>query len=514
MKKYRKGKLWRRAVFFCVIASLGTPFNTGTYALIFKMIEEKRLEWLFPYIIMYIAGICLIEGIIANAKNKAVNKYKAHVLTQIKVDCITDYIESDERDTSKALSFIDNDLNILMTNYFDNIFTIVSKASLIVFTLALTLSSNWIFAVIYLILGMLPFKVAAYLAGKTGQKTEDYSAGVKRTTALIKDVIRNKGTILNYRVQNNIARKVADTVADSENLNAERNNQLQFANMLLNVVYGSINMLPIAVGIYMGMKGYLSISAFVAVQYSSGWIVGSIASMAGLFSAVKSTEPICKKVEAFRTWQPKREGKMEAITDIVFDKVDFSYADGKQILKEFSMNVKDKEKVLIQGASGKGKSTILRLISGELNPDKGEVLLNGKKLENRSLGYITQEPAIFADTIQYNLTLGKEFTEEEINCAVEKAGLTPFVKENSMGFVLEEDGANVSGGQKQRIEIARALLYDRSVLLVDEGTSALDEESAVAVHETLMGLDKTVVEVAHYIPEQVRGRYDAVLTLN
>lgn len=513
MKKYKKGKLWWTAIFFCIIAALETPFNTGMYALIFKMIEERRIEWLLPYIILHLIGYAILAGVVANAKNKAVNKYKAHILTKIKVDCITDYMESDERDTSKVISFIDNDLNILMTNYFDNIFALTGQISLIVFTLVLTLSSNWIFAIIYLILGMLPFRLSAFLAKKTGKKTEDYSMGVKRATVLIKDVIRNKGTILNYRVQNKVAEKIKDTISESENLNAERNNQMQFANVVLNAVYNAINIFPIAVGIYMGMKGYLSISAFVAVQYSSGWIIGAIASMAGTVSTIKSTETISKKVEAFKEWHPKTEENAERIRDIRFDQVDFAYEDGKQILKEFSMSVKDKEKVLIQGASGKGKSTILKLISGELSPDKGKVLFNGKEPINRSLGYVTQNPAIFSETLRYNLTLGKEFTEEEIKCAVEKAGLVPFVEENGTEFILEEDGTNISGGQKQRIEIARALLFNCSVMLVDEGTSALDEESAIAVHETLMDLDQTVVEVAHYIPETIKGRFDIVLNL-
>ena len=171
------------------------------------------------------------------------------------------------------------------------------------------------------------------------------------------------------------------------------------------------------------------------------------------------------------------------------------------------------EKVLIQGSSGSGKSTILKLINRELKPDGGSVFLNGKDTVVPKAGYVSQDPAMFSDTIRYNLTLGNEFDEDRIMNAVERAGLHDFVEENGLDYVIEEEGGNLSGGQKQRIEIARALLYDCSMLLIDEGTSALDAKTAEKVHDTVMNLGKTVVEVAHYIPDDVKERFDHILEL-
>ena len=87
------------------------------------------------------------------------------------------------------------------------------------------------------------------------------------------------------------------------------------------------------------------------------------------------------------------------------------------------------------------------------------------------------------------------------------------MEEHGLDYLIEDEGGNISGGQKQRIEIARALLYNCSVLLVDEGTSALDKDTADKVHNTILGLGKTVVEVAHYIPDEVKVKFDTVLEL-
>lgn len=241
--------------------------------------------------------------------------------------------------------------------------------------------------------------------------------------------------------------------------------------------------------------------------------MGSLGALAGLISEMKSTQPICDKIAAFEKWEGDENRKREEIDTVEFDRVDFSYVPEKPILRGLSFKAGKGEKVLIQGSSGSGKSTILKLINRELKPDGGSVFLNGKDTVVPKAGYVSQDPAMFSDTIRYNLTLGNEFDEDRIMNAVERAGLHDFVEENGLDYVIEEEGGNLSGGQKQRIEIARALLYDCSMLLIDEGTSALDAKTAEKVHDTVMNLGKTVVEVAHYIPDDVKERFDHILEL-
>ena len=259
MKQYRQGKLWRRAVFLTILAALETPYNTGTYALFFWLMETGRLDYLFIYVPAYIAGYGLIF-VLGKLKVKAVNRYQA----------------------AEVLSFLDNDLKLVMDSYFGNILNIIGKVSLIVFTLCLTLTSNWIFALIYLVLGAIPLKLSGFLSKKVEEKTKKYSRSVQETTGLVKDVIRNKSTLMNYNVIAAAIKRTKEMIFRSESSLADRNDRMADANLILNFVYASINMLPIAVGIYMGIKGYISISAFVAVQYSSGWIVGSLGLLASL----------------------------------------------------------------------------------------------------------------------------------------------------------------------------------------------------------------------------------------
>lgn len=172
---------------------------------------------------------------------------------------------------------------------------------------------------------------------------------------------------------------------------------------------------------------------------------------------------------------------IESVDEVEFKDVDFSYDNEKFIIKNLNFVVKKGEKVLISGPSGCGKSTILKLISNEIKPCKGKVL------ETCKIGYVLQTPAIFSETIRYNLTLGKEFDAVRINEAIDKAGLREFIEEKGLDYKIEKESSNLSGGQKQRIEIARALLHDCSLLLIDEGTASLDAKTAFKIHECIMG---------------------------
>ena len=511
MKMYKKGSKWHKAIILTVLSALETPFNTGTYALFFWLIQEKRLEWLFPFVGAYAAAYVILLWIGKQAI-RAVNNYKAQVITDIKMACVKNAI-AEGVDSGTAISFIDNDLKLVMANYFDNIINITKCFAVVIFTLILTFSSNWIFALIYLVIGLIPMGFSRILGGKTADKTNQYTESISKTTVLIKDVIKNRGTIINYNQIADTVKKLFASVSKSEKDFADRNNEMEFTGLYMSVIYLVVNILPIAIGIYMGIKGYITIPAFIAVQYSSGWIVGSLGQIAGLMAVLKSTEPIRENIINFKDIAEVDENEIEDVKEIEFNNVDFAYNEEKEILKNLSFKAENGSKVLIQGESGSGKSTILKLISGELVPVSGKVLLNGKELKHRRLGFISQNPAVFNETLKYNITLGKDFAVEEINKAAERAGLYEFVRENGLEYIIEDEGGNISGGQKQRIEIARALLYNCSVLLVDEGTSALDKNIANKIHDTLMNLNKTVIEVAHYIPEAVKAKFDIIIEL-
>ncbi len=193
---------------------------------------------------------------------------------------------------------------------------------------------------------------------------------------------------------------------------------------------------------------------------------------------------------------------------IRFDNVCFAY-DNKKILQHLSFVINKGERVAITGKSGSGKSTILKLMMGMLNPQEGTIEFSGVNLKNMDpafiyerVGYIMQENMLFNASIKDNLLYGKSnASEEDMIKACQKACIYDFIKELPDGYetIIGEKGVKLSGGQRQRIILARQFLRDVDIFIFDEATSALDQYSENIIYDTISNIsqDKTIILVSH-----------------
>ena len=193
---------------------------------------------------------------------------------------------------------------------------------------------------------------------------------------------------------------------------------------------------------------------------------------------------------------------------IVFENVNFSYTE-HEILKDINLKVNKGEVLAIVGPSGVGKTTLVDLIPRFYDPKKGRVLIDGIDIKNvafrslrKQIGIVTQETILFNDTIKANIAYGKpEASREEIEQAATQAHAHDFIMLMPKGYdtMIGDRGARLSGGERQRLAIARALLKDPPMLILDEATSQLDSESERLVQEALDRLirGRTVFVIAH-----------------
>ncbi|AFK23232.1 ABC transporter ATP-binding protein [Pyrococcus sp. ST04] len=235
-----------------------------------------------------------------------------------------------------------------------------------------------------------------------------------------------------------------------------------------------------------------------------GFIIGdiqrSLAAASRLFDVIDSAPKSVDPPDAVDLPNPRGE--------VEFRDVWFTYHTGKTVLKGISFKVKPGEKVLITGPPGSGKSTILKLIAKLYEPDKGDVLIDGisvSKIKTDSLrrivAYVPQEPFIFNRSLRENIALAKpDATLEEIKKAAEIAKIRDFIESLPQGYetVVGEKGITLSGGQRQRIALARAMLLNPKIVLLDDPVSNLDAETERRLVEDLKDIlrDKTAIIVS------------------
>jgi ATP-binding cassette subfamily B protein len=210
-------------------------------------------------------------------------------------------------------------------------------------------------------------------------------------------------------------------------------------------------------------------------------------------------------------------------SDIEFDNVSFAYKNNEKVLHDIAFKIREGEKVALVGESGGGKTTITNLLMGLYRPLHGKIIIGGQDLAQvsftslrRNISTVFQDPAMFSGTVRENIAYSNlKAGDEEIEKAAKAANAHDFISKLSNGYNTEigERGIKLSGGQKQRIAIARALLKDAPILVLDEATSSLDSRSEVLVQNALERLMKgrTVLIIAHRLSTIAHA--DVIVTL-
>ncbi len=278
-------------------------------------------------------------------------------------------------------------------------------------------------------------------------------------------------------------------------------------------IYSAIAVLGI--GGYMVSQGTMTIGELVAFYSYLGLFFGPITNLTNLAPAISdgtvSAARLMKLIEAAPEIKERENPlKLEhAKGHISFDDVNFHYASGRLVLKDFTLDVKPGLKVALVGPSGSGKSTIASLLMRFFDASSGKVTIDGLDVRDldleslrRNVGIVLQESFLFSGTIAENIRYSKpNATNDEMLAAAKMANAHEFIKDLPKGYDSEvgENGVSLSGGQRQRLAIARAVLHNPAVLILDEATSALDTVSEGVVQEALDKLmqNRTTIIIAH-----------------
>ena len=434
------------------------------------------------------------------------------------------YLIAQQNDSQKdGLNLMTNDLKQIESLKITNELMIISEIAAFAISILVGLINSWLLTIIFVIATIIPGFIQKFFIKDIQDKSAIWEKQNAEYTQAAVDAINGSKTTMLYDAQIPVISYVAKQAKQMENaLRALNYTQGAISTLIITIADIFSFIIPFLVGAILMFNGQIGAGTLVMIVQLSNDFINPITMIFDQLNQISSTKPIWNKVEQALNFKESKATSEPSLTFNELEVKDLAYSiNNKKVLNNVSFKVKAGEKVLLMAPSGFGKTTLLKLLAGQLTPSAGSITIDQNNLMGNWLkshdyfGYINQKPFMFDRSLLFNLTLGKKYSEAELQNAIKLAGLYELVNEKGLDYQIGQNGNNLSGGQIQRIEIARSILAKRPILLADEATSALDNELSLQIHQVLLkNSNFAVIEVAHKISHQEKEMFDRIIDLS
>ena len=499
---------------------------TGGAGINFTKIGKILLFLLVLYICSAIFSY--IQGIImTNISQKLAYRLRKEVSKKINKLPMKFY---DNKTHGEILSVITNDIDTLSQNLNIEATQVISSVATIIGILIMMFSIDWIMTLVALLTLPLSIVIIAFIMKKSQgyfKSQQDYLADVNGE---VEEMFSNQSVIRVFNAENKMISKFEYDNNKLADVAWKSNFVSGLMHPIMNFV-GNLGYVVIAIlGSYFAIIGRITVGNIQSfIQYTKNF-TNPIAQIAQISNMLQSMVAASERVFEFLDEEEEKEKNKKFIPtnkiegSVEFKNVKFGYNQDKIIINDFSAKVKPGQKIAIVGPTGAGKTTIVKLLMRFYDLNSGEILVDGhnindyKKEDIRGLfGMVLQDTWLFNGTIMENIRYGRlEATDDEVIEACKMAHVHHFIQTLPDGYnmILNEETTNISGGQKQLLTIARAILADPKILILDEATSSVDTRTEILIQKAMDKLmeGRTSFIIAHRLSTIKNA--DLILVMN
>ncbi|SDB61362.1 ABC transporter ATP-binding protein [Butyrivibrio sp. INlla16] len=453
--------------------------------------------------------------------HRGISQYKTkafEILTKKSISTISG------ENTGKYLSAFTNDSISVETNYLNNIVLFVYYVSMLIMTLAMMIWYNPLLTLIVIILSFLPVTISVLMGKELAGREKKVSDKNEHYTSKLKDILSGFAVIKCFK-----AEKRLESVFCAQNhaLEVSKEKRRRYLGIITSASESSgmaVQFCIIFIGALFVFSGKLTVGSILVFVNLCNFVNQPVQNIPTCYANLKAAKVLIDKFGSIldETGNTLGAPAPQAIkSNIAVQNLSFGYEASSTILKGLSCNFESGKSYAIVGGSGSGKTTLLKLLMGSYRTYDGLLSIDGTDVKSFSsdsmydlMSLIDQNIFLFDDTIRNNITMFASFPDEEVNRAIKLAGLEDVIKERGEDYSCGENGNKLSGGERQRIAIARSLLKGSNVLLVDEATASLDNETAKHVSTAILALkNMTRIVVTHRLDEQILKQYDEIIML-
>lgn len=476
---------------------------------------DKLIETLVLMGIIYIASafIQLLQGF---ASNK-ISQTTVYTMRQDLFNKIT-YLPIGYTDThphGDIMSRMTNDVDNISMTISSSITSLISAVLTLIGAFSMLIYYDWRMALISLITIPITVFVSLNLSKFMRKYFVQKQILLGQLNTQVEEMVTGFKTVIAYGKEQDACREFAEISEEFRKCSIKANvwgGLMGPANNIIN----NINYLIVACcGVYFTMIGAISVGDIQAIlQYSRqlSQPINQISNQyASILTAIAGAERVFTILETPNEIdEGKSDIKVEDIEgNIEFNNINFSYVPGKQIIKNFSLNVKKGQRIALVGATGSGKTTIVNLLTRFYDIDSGEIKIDGVNINDipkdtlrSAIAIVLQDTVLFHDTIGNNIRYGRlDATDEEVRHAAQMSESDEFIERlpEDYSTILAEGGSNLSQGQRQLLSIARAVLADPKILILDEATSSVDTRTEMHIQQAMVALmkNRTSLIIAH-----------------
>ncbi len=525
MKKYIKQN---RSYF---IGALCCTLVSSVFAVILQFFKGDVLDYAVAgqmsntvkYAVLLI-GFILLEVFFYFCYRRFLAKFVVGCTKSLKQDIFKSilersYVEYKEIPQGEYISKYTVEADAIKGRYFDMWLSFCEIVFKIIFVAAALLILDWRIAIITLVLLTTPLYIPKLIEKRLQKAQTACMEATADHLSKINDWLSGFEIVKNFSIEQTIIDKF------------EKSNDFTMSKSLYDAQLSAVAQLITTLISYLSYFLVLVCATWLVLrrEFSPGDFFIAIGmidqlsypliSLAQIIRLLVSVKPTCEGMEEFLSYSDKTKqvGLKSFDKEICFQGVTFGYEASRAVLNDVNFRMEKGKRYLFCGPSGCGKTTAINLLLRYFDVKKGQILIDGKSVSDYTNTYacitvLRQDAVLFRDTLRNNLTMYRDVEDEELIRLLVKLGLEKYANAASLDTLMEENGSNLSGGERKRVCLARALLRDTDILILDEPLANLDTETAQRIEDLIFSIDgRTIIVVSHQFSDNKVCQFDRVI---
>jgi ATP-binding cassette subfamily B multidrug efflux pump len=474
------------------------------------------------------AAMSVVAGwIMATVSQSSLKKLRKELFEHMQTLSLSFF---DKRPAGDLMSRLTNDVDAIAAALAQNVTELIRNAITLVGIVVMMFTLNVWLALASLIVFPIMVVLTAMVSGRTRSSFRDLQRNMGMLNSVMQETITGQRVVIAFGQQETVNRKFTKANTDVKEMGIKAMTYAMLVPPLMGILSNANIAIVAGVGGWMVLRGLATVGTIAAFIGYSRSFANPLRHFANLYNSIQGALAGAERIFEIIDTEPELKDDPEAVSVddfeglVEFKDVDFSYVPGVQVLKDIDLRAEPGRTIALVGPTGAGKTTMVNVLTRFYDIQDGSIEIDGMNIKQvkkddlrRQLGIVLQDVFLFSGSVMENIRYGRlDATDEECIEAAKLANADGFIRRLPRGYDthLSEQGSNLSQGQRQLLSIARAIVADPAILVLDEATSSVDTRTEVQIQEALLRLMKgrTSFVIAHRL-STIRNA-DNVLVIN